>query len=505
MSEDKQLHTYKDYPYLIYTRVSTDKDEQKDSLSNQIDICRYWLEQHDYEWDERSILKDEGKSGTLFLERTALQLILKKARNRDIKMVVFKSIHRLARDLKDALEVKEVLLGHNVRVVTIEEGYDSEYEGKNDMKFEMFSMFAAQYPKTLSVSISAAMSAKVRRGDHIGKVPYGYDRVENKLVIKKDEAKVIKKIFSWYVNDNIGMKTIAVKLNEQMEQGLVPPPKHGSYWQLTTINSIIKNRTFCGDFIYNRFSKIKVDGRKKRIENPKSKWVIIEEHHPGIVSKEVYQKANSKDVINRKRKITPWNEFRGLLQCAHCGSNMVILESWKKKKDGSKSHWKYLKCSKRRRSGLCVNHKPMTYEDLREVILQELKIESDKISLNFNEALLHSNQGKIKQLEKQQSELTGKQKRLLDIYLDGIIDKQKFDDKKRELDMKIQRTEEQIFLLHSKDEHKYNVEHIKDALEQLNDTEQDLYHVFRTLIDKGVVYEDGCIDLGFSFKKNIKI
>src|SRR5690625_3136633 len=94
---------YRDYKYLVYVRVSSDKDSQRDSVSNQIDICRYWLEQNKYEWNDQSILKDEAKSGTLFLERSALQLILRKARNREVQMVVFKSIHRLARDLKDAL------------------------------------------------------------------------------------------------------------------------------------------------------------------------------------------------------------------------------------------------------------------------------------------------------------------------------------------------------------------------------------------------------------------
>lgn len=45
-------------------------------------------------------------------------------------MVLFKSIHRLARDLKDALEIKEILIANGIRLVTIEEGYDSHYEGK---------------------------------------------------------------------------------------------------------------------------------------------------------------------------------------------------------------------------------------------------------------------------------------------------------------------------------------------------------------------------------------
>lgn len=78
---DVEATKYNDYKYLIYTRVSSDKDSQKESVPNQIDICRYWLEQNNYEFNEKSVLIDEDKSGTLFLERTAMQLILQKARN----------------------------------------------------------------------------------------------------------------------------------------------------------------------------------------------------------------------------------------------------------------------------------------------------------------------------------------------------------------------------------------------------------------------------------------
>src|SRR5699024_7832081 len=248
---------YRDYPYIIYARVSSGKDSQKDSVSNQIDICRYWIEQNHYEWNEQSILKDEDKSGTLFLERAALQLILRKARNREVQMVIFKSIHRLARDLKDALEIKEVLLGHGVRVVTIEEGYDSQIEGKNDMKFEMYSMFAAQLPKSISVSISSVLAAKVRRGEHIGKVPYGYDRIDQKLVIKDDEAAVIRQIYKWY-NEGFGFKSIANMLNKGVADGEFLPPKSRGAWQVTTVQRIIKNPTFCGTFILNQYTTIKI-------------------------------------------------------------------------------------------------------------------------------------------------------------------------------------------------------------------------------------------------------
>lgn len=184
--------------YAVYVRVSTDRDEQVSSVENQIDICRNWLERNGYEWNEESVFKDEGISGTVFLDRPAIQLLLDKTKKGEIEMIIFKSISRLARDLKDSLEIRETLLAHNVRVISIEEGFDSFKVGKNDMVFELWSLFAAQYSRTLSSSISAALAAKVRRGEHIGKIPFGYDRPNQKLVINEEEAKVVRRIFHWY-------------------------------------------------------------------------------------------------------------------------------------------------------------------------------------------------------------------------------------------------------------------------------------------------------------------
>ncbi|WP_117161281.1 recombinase family protein [Paraliobacillus sp. X-1268] len=500
MFESKEGLKYDDYPYLVYARVSTDSDEQKDSLANQVDICRYWLEQHDFEWDDRAILQDAGKSGTMFLERSAMQLVLKKARNREIKMVVFKSLHRLARDLKDALEIKEVMLGHGVRVITIEEGYDSELEGKNDMKFEMFSMFAAQYPKTQSVSISAALAAKVRRGDHIGKTPYGYEKIDQKLLIKEGEAAIIHQIFKWYNEEKIGMKSITNKLNKGVAEGTILPPRNGGAWQLTTIQRIIRNRTFCGDFILNQYTKIKVDGRKKQIRNPESKWIVFKDHHPAIVSREAFDLANDKKVLNKKKKISPYNEFRGLLKCAHCGCSMIINQAGKRKKDGT--HWRYLKCSNYRRSGQCVSHVPMTYENLRITILKDLISESEKVNFHLEKSLNDNKNQKMKKLNNTIAATEQKKNRLLDLYLDEMINKYEYEAKRERLEHEINRMNDELFLLNSEEENEVNITHIKQAIRALNDTEKDLFHVFQALIDFGVVYQNGQIDLKYTFQAN---
>ncbi len=66
------------------------------------------------------------------------------------------------------------------------------------MVFELWSLFLAQYSRTLSSSITAALAVKVRRGEHIGKIPYGYNREKQKLVINEEKAQVVQMMYKGY-------------------------------------------------------------------------------------------------------------------------------------------------------------------------------------------------------------------------------------------------------------------------------------------------------------------
>ncbi|SDZ68444.1 Site-specific DNA recombinase [Evansella caseinilytica] len=498
-----KITPYEEYPYLVYGRVSTEKDEQVSSLENQIDICRNWIEKNHFEWKEQAIVLDEGITGTLLLDRAAMQLILQKSKKREIKMVVFKSIHRLARDMKDSLEIRETLLGHGVRVVTIEEGYDSLYEGKNDMKFEMFSMFAAQYPKTISVSVSSAMASKVRRGEHIGPIPFGYKSVDKKLQINEKEAPTIRQIFKWYNQDNIGFKTIARYLNDEILAGnaSISKPRKKQLWQITSVQRIIQNPTYAGIFVYNRYTKVKIEGRKKQIQNPQEKWIIYEDHHPAIISKEEWKKANNKNIRKFKTRITPWNEFRSLLRCSECGSNMIIMQSYKKKKDGSRTEWKYLKCSAFRRGGYqyCVNHTPILYENFREFVLAELIKKGESIAVKFENNTEKVREKKIAELKKRIAILQEKNHRLIDLHIEQLITKEEFIEKRSEYEAEINHLKNDLFLSSQEKQKEMDIKSIRQAFEKLNEKDQDLHHAFKTVIDYIVVHPDGQIDFYYRF------
>lgn len=482
--------------YAVYVRVSTDRDEQLSSVENQIDICRNWLERNGYEWDERNIYKDEGISGTLFLERPSIQLILEKAKRKEIKMIVFKSISRLARDLKDSLEIREVMTEHNVRIISVEEGYDSHKAGKNDMAFELWSLFSAQYSRTLSAGISAALSAKVRRGEHIGKTPYGFDKKDGFLLINEREAETVRKIFDWY-NQGWGFKRITKELNAQ---GIKPKMK--SKWQMTSVQRLIRNPVYCGDYILNQYTTMKVGGRRKQIRNPKEKWIYFKDHHPAIISREEWQQANQKKQDIPRRKITPWNEFRGLARCSECGSNMVINQTFRQRTDGTKRYWKYMKCSAFRRAGLdgCVNHAPIIYEDFRAMILEQLQEKGRSVSLKFKDDFEEKKETDLLELKKSHGQAEKRKKSLVDLYLDHLITKQEFEEKRRELDEQLQTLEDQIFLIQRQDHTEQSIESIQEAFTLLEDQDQDLFKVFQLLLDEIKVYPDGEVDIIYSFE-----
>lgn len=485
--------------YGVYVRVSTDKDEQISSIENQIDICRYWLERNDFEWKDENIYKDDGITGTILLARPAIQLLLEKARKKEIKMVLFKSLHRLARDLKDALEVREVFTAFGVRIISVEEGYDSFKVGKNDMSFEMHSMFADQYAKTTSAAVSAALSAKVRRGEHFAKVPFGYERIDKKLAVHPEHAKTVKHIFALY-NSGLGYISVANRLNDER----IPAP-NSDKWGYTTIKRIINNPTYKGDYVANKYTRVKIDGKKKQIINPEEKWKVYENHHPSIISREEWEKANPDRKINKKKKISVHNEFRGIAFCSECGSAMTIYRSGFRTlaKTGERKYWEYMRCSRYRRykEHGCVRHIPIQYKNFRSIVLEDLKswIKDSRGIIEKGEG---NTEKKSNEIKKAIAILKNKHKGLLDTLLDKLITKEEFTEKRHELDLQIQELEKSLFILQQNQQSINKVKEVKSAIESLDNEEDDLYETFKTLINKITISPNGEIEIEYNFTQD---
>ncbi len=162
----------------IYVRVSTDHEEQKLSPENQIATCREHADELGLDVSNRTLVyNDAGISGTEMLNRPEVQRLVADARLGRFDAVLFTAISRFARDLSDALALKKRLeTVYGIRIISVEEGYDTAIEGRNsEMVFTVHAMLAAHKSEEMSKAIRRGLRQSAKKGRHIGSVtPYGY-------------------------------------------------------------------------------------------------------------------------------------------------------------------------------------------------------------------------------------------------------------------------------------------------------------------------------------------
>lgn len=186
---------------------------------------------------------------------------------------------------------------------------------------------------------------------------------------------------------------------------------------------------------------------------------------------------------------------------------MVIVRSWKQRKDGERTYWDYLKCSQYRRAAHdgCVNHDPIRYEDFRELVIGRLLEEGQSISLNFTSDFEKRRQEDLAVLRKQLQQLQNKKKGLLDLFLERLIDKGEFEAKRIELDEAIRQCEDNIFLLENQAHTDTEIRSIIEAFRALKNQDQDLFLAFQALINEIIVHQDGTIDIDFTFRSRQEV
>ena len=141
------------------------------------------------------------------------------------------------------------------------------------------------------------------------------------------EVKIVEKIYEKRLIGH-GYKRIAEYLNSEK----IPCPKRGRWknkdqkWSVGTVRSIIKNRTYCGDRVYNKHpqSHLTIADGKKQWINPEEQQAISKDMHPAVINRKTFEKANNSigKFIGGARfiAVSPYL-LSGLIKCDHCGFN----------------------------------------------------------------------------------------------------------------------------------------------------------------------------------------
>lgn len=156
---------------------------------------------------------------------------------------------------------------------------------------EMFVTFpgmaAQQESETISGNVRWSIKKRMQAGDYnCTFAAYGFEKSKGKLVIKEDEAEVVRNIFDMYLQGN-GLQKIANHLNEK---GV--PRRYGySKWNLAAVRYILTNERYKGDALLQKQYRTEALPRKQKRNKREKTQYYVENANPQIVSREIYDTA----------------------------------------------------------------------------------------------------------------------------------------------------------------------------------------------------------------------
>ena len=348
------------YKTAIYVRESRDdRGENYETIEIQRDLLIKYVKTNNL-GEIKRVYIDDNVSGAGF-EREGIKALKEDVLNKNINLLVLKDLSRLGRNNAKTLLFLDFLEENGVRVKTFDGRYDSL---KDNETVGIETWYNERYIQDISRKIRASLRFKIEKGEYIGKAPYGYEKSpshKNKLIVKRDEAVVVKKIYSLY-GEGYGYSYIANFLNKEG----CPSPSGGA-WNATTIRRIICSSVYAGDTVQGISEKVSFKSKKTR-RLPEDKWVITKNTHEPIIEREEY--ARIQEIRqNRNKRLTPHkgklHTFKGLLYCGGCGKLMHA----RKRKERPMGYicGSYSKLGK----SSCTSHH-INERDLCEIVLNDL-------------------------------------------------------------------------------------------------------------------------------------
>ena len=249
-----------------YARVSSGKDAMLHSLAAQITYYQNLITSHQG-WEFAGVYADEAITGTKDT-REEFQRLIQDCKDGKIDLIIVKAISRFARNTVTLLETVRMLKSLNIDVFFEEQNLHTlSAEG------EMVLTFLASFAQEESRSVSENMKWRIKKDFEQGliwgsKDNYGYQLVDKKLVVVSEQAAVVRRIFSLYV-EGCGFQKIANILNEENV-----PTMRGSIWHKTTINHIIDNYNYTGNLILQKTYRTDYlsKKKKKKKKHSRSAW-----------------------------------------------------------------------------------------------------------------------------------------------------------------------------------------------------------------------------------------
>ena len=506
-SEMRMGRSFYDLPLRVtfYARVSTDQDEQINSLENQV---QYYTEliQSKPNWKFVPGYVDEGISGGSTKKRDNFNRMIRDAKAGRFDFIITKEISRFSRSTLDSIKYTQELLDYNVGVFFQNDNINT-LDTDSEFRLVIMAGVAQDEIRKLSERLKFGFRQAIKNGHVLGNDKlYGYDKKDCVLTVNEKEAEIIRIIFDLYGNQRLGTRTISKRL---MELGYTS--REGNAFNTLTIRHILENPKYKGWYCGNKSQS--VDYRTKRnILLDESEWVTYPDPSiPAIVPEELWNRANA--LYKRRREemkshssgISFHNRYpySAKIYCEEHGTTFhrQVIQT----KKGQQEVWQ---CKVYRSHGRGACSAPQIRSSDLDVILsdifKELVRDKEKIIDSLVTVLTNipkeMDYGKLRcQVENEMEDLERKKNRLLDLSIAGALTVEEFKERNDAFNAQILACQGKLTAIRQEEENQSSEEldipAIRQALDQALSFTGDIdTALVATILDRVVVKKESTKD-----------
>ena len=460
-----------------YARVSSESDEQLNSLGNQVSYYEDLIRRN-LPWTFVPGYIDEGLSGISTKKRENFNRMIEDAAEGQFDLIITKEISRFARNTLDSIQYTRQLLSYGVGVFFQNDNINTLDEDA-ELRLTIMSSIAQDELRKLSSRVKFGHQQAIKSSVVLGNSRiFGYQKDDKHLVIDESQAPMVRDLFRLYATGEYSMKQLETLFYEQGYRNY-----NGNKIAHTTMSGIISNPKYKGYYVGNKVRIVDMFTKKQKFLPPEE-WVMFKDETgeivPAIVSEELWDKANevlarrSEDVKNRQGICNHANLLTGKLYCAHCGTAYYRRES--KSRDGKvNSKWV---CSGKINNGADACPSFPIYEDEIKPILfevfSETRVDVEALLASYEEMFrsMEADNETAGQMEEQKRIIAladQKKNKLLELVTMGAITTANFksmtaacDREAEDAQKALTELEEQLF---TKEEYRKHIGEVKARLD----------------------------------------
>lgn len=443
----------------FYARVSTTKEEQENSIENQITFFTDFIKNNkNWTYVEGYVDRVRGEHA---VNRANFMRMIEDGKAGVFDLVLTKEVSRFARNTIDSLTYTRELLRAGVGVFFQNDNICT-IDTDSELRLTIMSSIAADEVRKLSERVRWGHKRAIESGNVMGNNRiFGYDKKDCKLVINESEAEMVRLIFEEYATGKYSVRKIEDILYNKGYRG-----RNGTRIHHNTISGIIQNPKYKGYYCGNKVKIIDYRTKEQRFL-PEEEWVMYKDETgevvPAIVSEELWDKCNeifrarSAVVKSRERSLKDKSVFTGKIFCA-ADDKPYWRTSYSNSVSKGKPIYQWI-CSEKRRFGAkaCASFSILE-SDLYEMLSGHFKDISENIEdyvdtflRIYREADTSSNtQKELDSLRARLAKEKAKREKLLDAYTEELITKAEFKERNDASNITISELEEDIFNIEKK-------------------------------------------------------